>query len=94
MSFSFRACFQVIFVSSSESKFLRLGLPNRGFRMEGIAKNALSWKSCFFVFQDRFLLFSESLGYRFSDSCNLENKVENEAILCDVADPESVNWGW
>ena len=40
------ACFQIIFLSISESNFRRLGLPNRGFRMECIAEIDLSWKSC------------------------------------------------
>ena len=31
--------------SISESKFRRLGLPNRGFRIAGIAKIDFSWKS-------------------------------------------------
>ena len=33
------------FLSISESKIQRLGLPNRGCRMEGIAKTNFSWKS-------------------------------------------------
>ena len=39
--FFVRACFPVIFLSTSESTFRRLGLPNRGFRMDGIAKKRL-----------------------------------------------------
>ena len=41
--FSFvKAVFQVIFLSISDSKYQRLGLPNQGFRMESIAKIGLS----------------------------------------------------
>ena len=35
----------LIFLAISDSIFRRLGLPNRGFRMEGIAKHDFSWKS-------------------------------------------------
>ena len=33
------------FLLISDSNFRRLGLPNRGFRTEGIAKIDVSWKS-------------------------------------------------
>ena len=33
------------FFAIPDSIFRRLGLPNRGFRMEGIAKIDFSWKS-------------------------------------------------
>ena len=46
-SFCFRVCFQVIFLSTSASKIRRLGFSNQGFRIEGIAKIDLSWKSFF-----------------------------------------------
>ena len=42
--FFVRACFQVIFLSMSDSNFQCLGLPNRGFRIGPIAKNDFSWK--------------------------------------------------
>ena len=41
----FQACFQIIFLSISESKFQRLGLSNQGFRMEAITKLEFSRKS-------------------------------------------------
>ena len=50
------SCFQVIFLSISETKFRRLGLPNRGFRMEGIATTYFfmkivlnEFRVCYFV---------------------------------------------
>lgn len=55
MSFLFRACFQVILLSISESSFRRLGLANRGFRFEGIARICFV-EIVFNEFRDRFLL--------------------------------------
>ena len=44
-------------LSISESKFQLLGPPNRGFRIEGIAKIGFSWKSFLVIFGDGFLAF-------------------------------------
>ena len=46
----------------SESEFQCLGLPNPGFRMEGIAKIDLSWKSSLMNFGMDFYRFLEALG--------------------------------
>ena len=43
--FYFYTSFQVICLAIFESNFRRVGLQNRRFRMEGIAKIDLSWKS-------------------------------------------------
>ena len=45
--FCFWACFQVICLSISHSKYQRLGLPNQGFRMEGFAAIDFGRKSFF-----------------------------------------------
>ena len=57
-----RACFQVIFLSISLSKFRRLGLPNRGVRKESIAKDDLSWKSFLMNSRVDFGSFWKALG--------------------------------
>ena len=90
--FFVRACFRVIFFMISDSKFGRLGLPDRGFRMQGIAKIDFSWKSFLMNFGNRFLLFFDSLGHRFSDFLSLGNRFENKGIFCDVTDPEPSIW--
>ena len=53
----FSGLFPGHFLSISESKFRRLGLPNRGFRMEGIAKIDFSWKSFLMNFGIDFYVF-------------------------------------
>ena len=63
--FCFRACFQVICLSISDSKFRRLGLLNRGFRMESIAKDDISWKSCLMNFGIDVYCFLEALRAAF-----------------------------
>ena len=45
----FRACFQVIFLTISDRKHQRLGLPNQGVRIQGIAKIDLFTETVFFV---------------------------------------------
>ncbi len=61
-SFLFRACFQVIFLSISDSEFRYLGLPHRGFRMESIAKIDFSLKSFLMNVGMDFCRFLEALG--------------------------------
>ena len=77
----FRACFQVIFLAIFESKFRRLGLPNGGFRIEGIAKKT---EIVFNEFRVRFWLFFRCLGGRFSGFLGPENRLENRRIFGDV----------
>ena len=57
-----RACFQVIYLSISESKFQRLGFPNQGFRIEGIPQIGFSWKSRLMNFGIDFRRFLTALG--------------------------------
>ena len=57
-----RVCFQVTFLSISESKFRRLGLHVQGFHKEGIAKINFSQKSFFVDFGIEFYFFLETLG--------------------------------
>ena len=64
-SFFVLACVQVIFVSISDSSVRRLGLQNRCFRIEGIAKFDLSWKSFLKNFGIDFDCFVDSLGAAF-----------------------------
>ena len=52
----------VIFLSISESKFRCFGFPDRGFRMERIAKKPFSMEIVFDEFRNRFVLFFDSLG--------------------------------
>ena len=52
-------------LSISESTFRRLGLPNRGFRKEGIAKNDFSLEFFFYGFRGRCVSFFGGLGSRF-----------------------------
>ena len=61
----FLACFQVIFVSISESKFRRLGLQNQGLRIESNAKHAVSWESFLITFGIDFYHLLEALGAAF-----------------------------
>lgn len=42
----FGACFQIIFLSISGSKFQRSGLPNQAFRIEDIAETTFD-ENCF-----------------------------------------------
>ena len=57
-SILFRACFQVTFVSLSESTFRWSGLLNLGYRQESIIKKNFSRKSLF----AGFCCFLEALG--------------------------------
>ena len=85
----FQACFQVIFLSISDSRFRRVELPNHGFRIEGIAKNDFSWKS--FLMKSRIVFsFFSSIGSRFS-VFSLENRLENTTIFSDISKSESGN---
>ena len=64
LKFVFRARFQVIFLSISDSTFRRLGLPNRGFCMEGIAKMTFHRKVVMDIGGD-FFRFLKALGAAF-----------------------------
>ena len=50
-------------------------------------------KDVFNEFRDRFSLFFESLGNRFSDFVSLENKLENTPIFSDITKSEPGIWG-
>ena len=52
-----QACFQVISLSISDSKFQRVGLPSRGFRIEKIAKIFLFMEIVFNEVLNRHLSF-------------------------------------
>ena len=56
------ACFQALFLLSSESTFQRSELPNRGFRMESIATIDFLWKSFLTSFGMDCYRFLEALG--------------------------------
>ena len=90
--FFWGACFQVIFLSISKSTFQCLGLPNRGFRIEGIAIIDFLWKLFLMNLGIDFYRFLTALGGRFSDFFSLENRLENEGTFCDETDPEM--WIW
>ena len=53
MFFVCRACFQVIFLSISDSNFRRLGLPHQSFRMGKYWENRFSMGNVFNKFGDR-----------------------------------------
>ena len=75
----------MLFLSSIyESKFRRLGLPNRSFCKESLAKLDFSRKSFLMNFLDRFLSFFGGLGGRFSGFLGLENGLEIRGIFGDV----------
>ena len=65
----------------SECKFRRLRLPNRGFRMESIAKNAFSWTSYLINVGIGVSHFLMALGDRVSDSLGLASRVKIEGFL-------------
>ena len=88
MLFFVRARFQVIFLSISESKSRRLGLSNRGFRIECIAKIDVSPKSFLMNLGTDLCCFFGSLGSHFSGFLGLENRFEYEHIFSDETDPE------
>ena len=60
--FCFKFVSMTFFLSISNAKFQRLGLPNQGFRMEGIVKIVFSWKSFLLKFGIDFYRFLEALG--------------------------------
>ena len=70
-----------LFIAFSDSKFRRLGLLDRGFRMEGIANICFSWKSFFMNFGIDFRCFFGGLGNRFSGFLGLENRFANRRIF-------------
>ena len=76
----------------SDSIFRCLGVPNRGFRTEGIAKHRLVVEIVFKEFRNRLLMFSGCLEIRFSDFLGLENKLENETIFDEIPNPPF--WIW
>ena len=58
-----------------------MGLPNRCFRIEGIAQIDFSWKSFLVNFGMHFYRFLKALGTVFLVFLSLENKLENKAIF-------------
>ena len=72
----FRACSQVIFSSNFKSEIRRLGLPNRGVRIEGIAKFDLSWKLFLMNSGMDFCCFLEALGAVFLVFWALETELK------------------
>ena len=77
----FQACLQVILLLISEPKFRCLGLPNRGFRIEGIAKIDLSQKSFFINFGVEFCCFLKALGAVFLVFWALKTGLEIKGCL-------------
>ena len=73
-----------MFLSISESAYRRLGLPDRGLRMKGIAQIGFSRKSVFM----KVGIVLTGLGDCFSDFLGLENRFVNRGIFGDVTDPE------
>ena len=90
-SFLFRACFQIIFSSLSDSEFRSLGLPTRGFRIERIAKIDFSWKSCLTDFGMAFCRFGAALGTVFW-LLTMKNTLKTRMIFVMKLDPGRVIW--
>ena len=70
-----------MFLSISELEFQRLGLPNRGFRIEGIAKIDFSWKSFLMTFGIGFCRFWEALAPNFLVCWALKTGLKTERFL-------------
>ena len=87
----FRACFQVIFLSLSESKF-RFGTSKSWFSHWRYCKNRLFVEIVFKEFRNRIWVFFWCLEIRFSDFLGLENKLENETIFDEIPNP--IFWIW
>ena len=69
------------FLSISDSIFRCLGLPNRGFRMEGIATNRLFMEIVFTEFLYGLLSFFEALGTVFLIFLALKTDLKTEGFL-------------
>ena len=67
--------------SISDSKFGRLGLQNRGFRMDLIATLDFSWKSLSMNFGDRFVFVFWRSWERPFWFAGFGNRLENETIF-------------
>ena len=78
--FLFSGVFPCIFLLIPDSKFRRLGLPNRCFRTECLAKIDFSWKTCLMTFGIDFNSFLKALEAVFS-SLSLEDRFENTTIF-------------
>ena len=76
-------------LSVSNSNFRCLGLLNRCFRIEGIAKTVLSWKSRLNI---ELLFCSDALGAVFLIFVGLGNKFENVTMFSKKPDLEK--WIW
>ena len=68
-------------LSISELKFRRLGLPNRGFRMECIANVDFSWKPFLMNFGMGFCRYLEALGAVFLVFWALKTYLKIEGFL-------------
>ena len=91
--FSFWIGSQVVFLSISEPKCQRLGLPILGFRNESIEKLIIR-ENRFEESRDGFVSFSGGLGSCFSDFLSRENKLENTTPFSDITKSESGTcWG-
>ena len=75
------ACFQVISLSLSASNFRRLGLPNRGFRIEGIAKIDFPGESFSLNFGMDLYCFLEALGVVSLISIDLRTSLKIKRFL-------------
>ena len=72
--------------------FRCLGLPDRCFRMEGLAKIEFSWKSVSKNFGIDLFVFFPCCWSCFSDFLGLGNKFENETVFSKKPDLEK--WIW
>ena len=77
----FRFCSMSFCLAISDLIFRRLGLPNRGFRIEGIAKNECSWISFLKNFWIVFLCFVDALGAVFLTFQGLKTSLETKRFL-------------
>ena len=68
-------------LSIPDSKFGRSGLPNRGFRIESIAKIDFSWKSRLMNSGIHFCCFLEALGAVFLTFLALKTDLKTEGFL-------------
>ena len=85
-------CFQVVFLSISDSIFGRLGFQIRGFRIIGIARIDFPWKLFLMNFGIDFYCFLEALGAVFLVFQASKIGLETRGFFFDVTDPEPGIW--
>ena len=90
--FIFFSLFRSHVLLISNSIFRCLGLPDRCFRMEGLAKIEFSWKSVLKNFGIDLFVFFPCCWSCFSDFLGLGNKFENETVFSKKPDLEK--WIW